>query len=98
MNKYVGILDYGIGNIRSVHNMLWKIGAQPILIKRPEDLKKVNKLILPGVGSFDTAMVNLKKFDFIDALTNYSKNNFLLGICLGMQMLGTNSQEGNLHV
>ena len=64
MSKYVGILDYGIGNIRSVHNMLWKIGSKPLLVKYPEDLKRVNKLILPGVGSFDSAMVNLEKFGF----------------------------------
>lgn len=95
MNRYVGILDYGIGNVRSVHNMLWKIGSKPLLVKHPEDLKRVNKLILPGVGSFDSAMVNLEKLGFIDSLVDYAKNNYLLGICLGMQVLGTHSQEGN---
>ena len=60
--------------------MLWKIGSKPLLVKYPEDLKRVNKLILPGVGSFDSAMVNLEKFGFIDSLVDYAKNNYLLGI------------------
>lgn len=84
------------GNIRSIVNMLLKCGVESYITENPDDIIKVNKVILPGVGSFDYAMNFLKKKKLDIALNEFvsNKNNILLGICLGMQILFENSEEG----
>lgn len=93
----IAVIDYGIGNVNSIVNMLKKIGVEAILAKQPEDILKADKLILPGVGSFDTGMQKLKDSGLMDNLVEHaiSKGKPLLGICLGMQMLGRCSEEGS---
>lgn len=93
----IGVIDYGIGNIGSILNMLKKIGVQAKSVKTIEEVEKVDKLILPGVGSFDSGMQKLKASGLIESIIKHVNidNKPLMGICLGMQMLGRGSEEGN---
>ncbi len=93
----IGILDYGIGNIGSIKNMLHKTGERNVLfLKKPSDFDAVDKIILPGVGSFDRGMELLDESGLREALDEnvLEKRKPVLGICLGMQMLGKASEEG----
>lgn len=90
------VVDYGMGNIGSILNMLRKGGAKAILSSKPEDLLQANRLILPGVGAFDAGMHNLMKLGYMDAL-NYKvlqERTPILGICLGVQLFTRSSEEG----
>lgn len=93
----VGIVDFQAGNITSLRNSISFLGYKSSLVKKPKDIKKFSKIILPGVGSFDTAIKNLKKNKIDQELRNYvkKKSNKLLGICLGMQLLFEKSEETN---
>lgn len=93
----IGILSYGIGNLGSIRNMLKKAGAASGIVETAEALSACDKLILPGVGAFDTGMELLAKSGMRPALDEAVRNGIpLLGICLGMQMLGRRSEEGKL--
>ncbi len=96
----VGIINYGLGNIRSLSNSINKINKKFEIVNNPNDIGKFNKIILPGVGSFRKAMslIEKKKWDIeIKKYTNNNKNQ-ILGICLGMQILGTIGYEfGNTN-
>tara|TARA_B100001057_G_scaffold481530_1_gene555665 strand:- start:322 stop:930 length:609 start_codon:yes stop_codon:yes gene_type:complete len=96
MNNIIGIIDYGVGNTRSVQNMLWKLDIPSKLINNENQLKSVERIILPGVGSFDFAMENLCSKNLAGAIKSFSENGYILGICLGMQVLGSFSEEGKL--
>lgn len=93
----IGVLDYGIGNVKSVVNMIKKIGADVIILNTENEIKKVDKLIIPGVGSFDTGIRKLRESGLIDAINKHAIKDKkpLLGICLGMQILGRSSEEGS---
>lgn len=90
------VLDYGMGNVGSIINMLYKIGVPSILTNDIEQIKKADKLILPGVGAFDIGMQRLKESGLTDVIKKHAIEDQkpLLGICLGMQMLGRKSEEG----
>jgi len=91
----IGILSYGIGNVGSIQNMLKKAGAASVIVETADALSACDKLILPGVGAFDTGMELLNRSGMRQALdTAVGAGKPLLGICLGMQMLGTRSEEG----
>jgi len=92
------ILDYKMGNIGSIVNMLKKIGEKAIVSNDKELIKHADKIILPGVGSFDMGMRRLAEFGLIEVIENHAIKNMkpLLGICLGMQLLGRKSEEGSL--
>lgn len=92
------IIDTGIGNFKSVQNMLHRVGVQSIISNDIKIIKKANKIILPGVGSFDKGMQALEKYNLIDLIREKIavENAKILGICLGMQMLGAFSEEGTL--
>lgn len=93
----IQIIDYGMGNIGSIANMLKKIGEECRLVKNPRELNEGEKIILPGVGAFDNAMRRLNEFGFSQAIVQQIHwGTPLLGICLGMQLLGTKSSEGQL--
>lgn len=94
----VGIIDYGLGNLGSIKNMLKIIGEKSIITSDRNELDNCDKLILPGVGAFDAGMSKLNELGFKDYLKERTvdKNVPLLGICLGMQLLGNNSEEGEL--
>ena len=94
----VVIIDYEIGNVGSVYNMVKKIGFECTISNNRNVILNASRLILPGVGSFDHGMEQLKKFGLIDILHQSNKNSIpILGICLGMQLLGFKSEEGNLN-
>ena len=93
----IGILDYGVGNIQSVINMFFYLGVEIQIISNKHELSSVKKLILPGVGNFDHLVTELKARDLFCAIQAYgSGDNFLLGICAGMQVLFETSEEGKL--
>ena len=91
----VGIINYGMGNIQSIQNILLYLGIKSEVISRPERIEKKTHIILPGVGSFKSAMKNLEKMKLVNPIKDYAskKNKKLLGICLGMQLLGKSSEE-----
>lgn len=94
----VVIVDYGMGNVGSILNMLKKVGALAKISGDPVDIMKADRLILPGVGTFDEGMKNLADRRIIDVLNKRvleDKCN-ILGICLGMQLLTKRSEEGHL--
>ena len=96
MGLNLGVIDYGMGNLHSVGKALERLGEQAVLVQGPEDLKSVDALILPGVGSFDPAIENLRATGLIPHLKDWGNNNRpLLGICLGLQLLFERSDEGS---
>lgn len=90
------VIDYGMGNVGSIMNMLKKIGAKSAITTNPDELYTAEKIILPGVGSFDKGMQYLEQKGFHEAILKnvVELKKPLLGICLGMQMLGRKSEEG----
>lgn len=91
----IGVLDYGIGNIGSILNMIKKVGAQGRAVHSAQELSECDRLILPGVGKFDMGMALLNESGMRGALDEaVAAGRPLLGICLGMQMLGRTSEEG----
>ncbi len=88
MSCVVGIVDYGIaGNIRSINKAVMETGVKTIIVDNASQLSKVDKLVLPGVGSFPDAMKELQKNEFDLSLKDFIKDKPTLGICLGMQIL-----------
>lgn len=91
----VGIIDYGLGNLGSIQNMLKTIGEKSIITSDEKRVEQVDRLILPGVGAFDAGMEQLEQRGLIPVIQNEaSKGKPILGICLGMQLLGRKSEEG----
>jgi imidazole glycerol-phosphate synthase subunit HisH len=93
----VAILDYGIGNVSSILNMLKKAGAAAKITSDPAFIQEADKLILPGVGHFDYCMQQLQKASFHDLLQRrvLEEKVPILGVCVGCQMLMESSEEGN---
>ena len=92
------IIDYGLGNLGSVKNTLYKLGISSMISKSKGDIEKADALILPGVGSAKQGMENLKTQCLDKVLINeIKKGKPFLGICLGMQLLFSESEEGNVQ-
>ena len=95
----IGIIDYGMGNLRSVHSALDMLGARVQICTDPGMLEKVDRIILPGVGAFRDCINSLDASGFVKAL-NYvvrQQRKPILGICLGMQVMTRQSIEGGRH-
>ena len=92
----ISIVDYGVGNVRSIVNMLDFIGCEAILASNPLQILQASKIILPGVGSFDAAMLNINARSLNQPLRQavLELGRPILGVCLGMQLLGSASEEG----
>lgn len=92
------VIDYGVGNHRSVCNALERLGYTYMVSSNEKDIKNASVFILPGVGAFKEAMHNLEQRDMIKTLREevIQKSKPLLGICLGMQVLAEDSFEGGL--
>lgn len=91
----IAIVNYGAGNIRSVQNMLARVGAATMVASSAADLARASKVIIPGVGSFDAGMGNLEQSGLLEALDSCRRSGMpVLGICLGAQLLGRKSEEG----
>jgi imidazole glycerol-phosphate synthase subunit HisH len=95
MTTKVAIINYGIGNIRSLYNSLKKIEIEAEIIEDPELIYKFNKVFLPGVGSYKDAVDMIRKIGWEKPIKNFSndKNKSLFGICVGMQILSTYGYE-----
>ncbi len=90
------IIDYGLGNLGSMFNMLKKVGINATISSDHEIIKKAHRLILPGVGSFDAGMEGLRSRELLVLLENRVLHDCvpILGICLGMQLMTKRSDEG----
>ncbi len=90
----IAILDYDAGNIKSVEKALASLGQETILTRDFSEIKKADKVILPGVGSFGDAMAHLKKYELDKVIYEIvAENKPFLGICLGLQLLFESSEE-----
>ncbi|MCD4731272.1 MAG: imidazole glycerol phosphate synthase subunit HisH [Bacteroidales bacterium] len=92
----ITIVNYGMGNVASIANMLKRIGTESLITSEISDIENANKLILPGVGSFDAAVKELKTRKLWSTLNKkvLSEKTPVLGICLGMQLICISSDEG----
>ncbi|MEO6116459.1 MAG: imidazole glycerol phosphate synthase subunit HisH [Pseudolysinimonas sp.] len=91
----IGLVDYGLGNLGSVTNMLKRVGAESHLVSTPEQVLASDKVLLPGIGAFDTGMTRLRDQGLFDPLREFAASGRpLFGICLGMQLLLDGSEEG----
>ena len=93
----IAIIDYGMGNLRSVQKALENSGASACIVASPQDILKADKLVLPGVGAMKPAMDRLEALKLVEPIKAFvaSKKPFL-GICLGFQLLADSSTEGGL--
>jgi len=90
----IAIIDYGMGNLRSIHNALTKVGGDPVIVSDSRDLSGADGVVIPGVGSFGDAMHNLTQF--ADRLFDSVDSGMpLLGICIGLQVLFDKSEESD---
>ena len=94
----LAVVDYGVNNVGSVLNMFRKIGVPSVPVRRPAELAETSAIVLPGIGSFDAGVKNLRELGLFDAIRESVLNARMpiLGICLGMQLLGAGSEEGEL--
>lgn len=94
----IAIIDYGLGNLFSIHNMLKHIHVDSVITDDEETITGADKLILPGVGKFDEGVRNLRAKGLDRVIIDEAhKGKPVLGICLGMQLLGNSSEEGELE-
>ncbi len=94
----VAIIDYGLGNLGSIANMLKVIGEKSVITSDKTEIEAADKIILPGVGAFDAGMTRLQEAGLVEILKTQALEvkKPVLGICLGMQLLGRKSEEGSL--
>lgn len=94
----IAIIDYGMGNLRSVMNAFREIDADAEIVVDPQHLGDYTGILLPGVGAFEEAIAALRKSGMADALDAQRRNGkSILGICLGMQLMCRSSNENGLH-
>ena len=92
----IALLDYGSGNLRSVHKSLLKVGADVRLVQHPDQIGDARGLVLPGVGAFDDCIAALRKQELLEAAKDFIKaGKPFLGICVGYQALFEKSEEFN---
>ena len=89
----LGVIDYGASNIFSVVRALNSLGASTIIVKKPEDFKNTDKLVFPGQGSMGACLKKLSENNLKDSLIDALNNYPFLGICLGLQILFSESEE-----
>ena len=90
------VVDYNSGNVRSVMNALSRLGADAVLTADPDQIRRADRVIFPGVGAAASAMAELEKRGLTEVLREYERP--FLGICLGMQLMNSFSEEGNVSL
>jgi len=94
----IAIIDYGMGNLRSVHKAFEHLGIEAVVTRNPKKIADAKKVVLPGVGAFKDCMHNLEEFKLIEPVVHAIRSGKpFLGICLGMQLLLTESEEFGRH-
>ena len=94
----IGIVDYGVGNLFSLRSSFAMIGAEAEVVRAPEDIRRADKIILPGVGAFEDAAAKLRATGLDSVLVEEARaGKPLMGICLGMQLLFEKSLEYGEH-
>src|SRR5512138_786475 len=94
----IAIIDYGMGNLRSVQKGFEKVGFDAVVTADPMVVLKADKVVLPGVGAFPDCMRNLEQGGFVEPLLKVIQGGRpFLGICLGLQLLFTESEEFGVH-
>ena len=94
----IAIVDYGIGNLRSVQKGFERVGYQADITSNPDDVARAERVVLPGVGAFGDAMAKLKQAGMVDSVMSaISEGRPFLGICVGLQMLFSESEELGHH-
>lgn len=94
----IAIVDYGMGNLRSVQKALERVGADAAIATQPETIANADKLVLPGVGGFSQAMENLRQAGLVEPIREFLQSSRpYLGICLGYQLLFESSSEDGRH-
>lgn len=94
----IAIVDYDMGNVGAIHNMFRRIGVESLVTSSADEISAADQLVLPGVGAFDAGMERLDSSGLRSILDKkvVEQQTPVLGICLGMQLLGTGSEEGDL--
>lgn len=96
----IAVIDYGMGNLRSLAKALAYVGGEVTVTRDAETIRKADRMLLPGVGAFGQGMDNLRSFGLIPVLEEeiLQKKKPFWGICLGMQLLATSSEEFGVHM
>lgn len=94
----IAILDYDMGNLRSVHKAFEAVGARSVVTRDHKTIEEASHVVLPGVGAFADCMANLERYGLIDPIRRaVAEGKPFLGICLGLQVLFAESEEFGLH-
>ena len=94
----IAIIDYGMGNLRSVHKAFEAVGHEAVVTRDPRIIADASHVVLPGVGAFGDCMANLSQYELVDPIrAAIQSGKPFLGICLGMQLLFTESEEFGIH-
>jgi glutamine amidotransferase len=95
----VAIVDYGVGNVQAIRNIIKKVGGQSVITHSEEEIQSAEKLILPGVGSFGYCREQLTKRNLIPLLEDQVllKKKLILGLCVGAQLMTRQSEEGHVE-
>jgi len=93
----IAVVDYARGNLRSVQKALEHVGARAVVTRDPKTIARAEKMVLPGVGAFADCMENLRRFQLVEPIMDFlATERPFLGICLGLQLLFTESEEFGL--
>lgn len=94
----IAIIDYGMGNLRSVQKAFETVGHPAVVTRDPRTVMEASRVVLPGVGAFADCMANLNQYDLVEPIRQaISSGKPFLGICLGLQLLFTESEEFGTH-